>query len=265
MSLSTTLTCLDGARDALVTAINTKGGSLPESATLYDCAVAVTDLAGAVLSVNGVELDASGSVTIPDATQSASGLMSAADKTKLDNVDSTYLPLSGGTITGEIKRNGIGMANRTAGGFLSFDGGEGGSSAGGMLLLADKAHASYPGCFLLRAADGQTQANLIGYPNGDLLWKNKSIFPVESLGPTGYFKLPGGTIVQYGQVTVASGNSVTVTLPVAYTQKVSSIQAACGSADTPIAVSNRGTFTSITLTLPKEIPGEVIFWLTMGY
>ena len=265
MSLSTTLTCLDGARDALVTAINTKGGSLPESATLYDCAVAVTDLAGAVLSVNGVEPDASGSVTIPDATQSASGLMSAADKTKLDNVDSTYLPLSGGTITGEIKRNGIGMANRTAGGFLSFDGGEGGSSAGGMLLLADKAHASYPGCFLLRAADGQTQANLIGYPNGDLLWKNKSIFPVESLGPTGYFKLPGGTMVQYGQVTVASGNSVTVTLPVSYTQKVSAILACCGQADTPVACSNRGTFTSITLTLPKELPGEMIFWLTMGY
>ena len=266
MSLSTTLTCLDGARDALVTAINTKGGSLPESATLYDCAVAVTDLAGAVLSVNGVEPDASGSVTIPDATQSASGLMSAADKTKLDNVDSTYLPLSGGEMTGEIKRNGIGMANRTAGGFLSFDGGEGGSSAGGMLLLADKAHASFPGCFLLRAADGQTQANLIGYPNGDLLWKNKSIFPVESLGPTGYFKLPGGTIVQYGQVlTSQESNSVVVTLPVAYTKNIYSIVASCGTANTPIAVTRAGSLTTITLHTPSPLDGATINWLTMGY
>lgn len=265
MPLSHVLTNLDDARDTLVNSINSRGGNLEESATLYQCAAAVNALASGVLSINGHLPDESGSVTIPDATQTTSGLMSAADKAKLDNVDATYLPLSGGTITGEIKRNGIGMANRSAAGFLSFDGGEGGSSAGGMLLLADKAHADFPGCFLLRAADGQTQANLIGYPNGDLLWKNKSIFPAESLGPTGYFQLPGGTIVQYGQVTVTSGNSVTVTLPIAYTKKVSSILACCGQADTPVACSNRGTFTSITLTLPKELPGEMIFWLTMGY
>ena len=244
MPLSHVLTNLDDARDTLVNSINSRGGNLEESATLYQCAAAVNALASGVLSINGHLPDESGSVTIPDATQTTSGLMSAADKAKLDNVDATYLPLSGGTM---------------------FDGGEGGSSAGGMLLLADKAHADFPGCFLLRAADGQTQANLIGYPNGDLLWKNKSIFPAESLGPTGYFKLPGGTIVQYGQVTVPSGNSVTVTLPVSYTQKVSAILACCGQADTPVACSNRGTFTSITLTLPKELPGEMIFWLTMGY
>ena len=179
-------------------------------------------------------------------------------------IDATYLPLSGGTITGEIKRNGIGMANRTAGGFLSFDGGEGGSSAGGMLLLADKAHASFPGCFLLRAADGQTQANLIGYPNGDLLWKNKSIFPVESLGPTGYFKLPGGTIVQYGQATTSSsGTSVVVTLPVSYTTKVNAVLANCGTNNTPVAVAS--SLSTITLTIPSAVSGATIFWMTVGY
>lgn len=86
MSLATTLNNLDGARNALVSAINTRGGSLSGAATLYDCAAAVTDLAESVQSVNGCFPDETGNVTIPDATQSASGLMSAADKAKLDEI-----------------------------------------------------------------------------------------------------------------------------------------------------------------------------------
>ena len=45
-SLDTVLVALDGARDALVTAINAKGGSLADNATLYQCADAVGSLSG---------------------------------------------------------------------------------------------------------------------------------------------------------------------------------------------------------------------------
>jgi hypothetical protein len=48
------------------------------------------------------------SITIPSATatDTASGLMSAADKVKLDSIDtSKYLPKAGGTITGDIDMN----------------------------------------------------------------------------------------------------------------------------------------------------------------
>ena len=42
------------------------------------------------------------------ATISSQGLMSSADKTKLDNIDlSKYLPLAGGTVTGEFKTNAL--------------------------------------------------------------------------------------------------------------------------------------------------------------
>ena len=272
MPLSHVLTNLDDARDTLVNSINSRGGNLEESATLYQCAAAVNTLASGVLSINGHLPDESGSVTIPDATQTTSGLMSAADKTKLDNVDATYLPLSGGTITGEIKRNGIGMANRTAAGFLSFDGGEGGSSAGGMLLLADKAHASFPGCFLLRAADGQTQANLIGYPNGDLLWKNKSIFPAESLGLPGYFKLPGGTIVQGGSVSnVTSDGAVSFTYPVAFSKRVYTVVASIQSgsvSSSGISVNTGGHSLTGFSFIIKNHPGNGtvgILWFAVGY
>lgn len=40
------------------------------------------------------------------ATQSADGFMSSADKTKLDGVAATYLPLSGGTMTGDLSLKG---------------------------------------------------------------------------------------------------------------------------------------------------------------
>ena len=41
-------------------------------------------------------------VTIKAATSTAAGVMTAADKTKLDNIENTYLPLSGGTLTGTL-------------------------------------------------------------------------------------------------------------------------------------------------------------------
>ena len=44
MALNDILTSMDGARDALVTAINAKGGSLSDSATLYQCADAIGSL-----------------------------------------------------------------------------------------------------------------------------------------------------------------------------------------------------------------------------
>ena len=46
MALNDILTSMDGARDALVTAINNKGGSLADNATLYQCADAVGSLSG---------------------------------------------------------------------------------------------------------------------------------------------------------------------------------------------------------------------------
>lgn len=45
-------------------------------------------------------------VNIPNATTTSDGCMSYEDKNKLDNIENTYLPLSGGTLTGGITVNG---------------------------------------------------------------------------------------------------------------------------------------------------------------
>lgn len=46
-------------------------------------------------------------VTIKAATSTTAGVMTAADKTKLDNIENTYLPLSGGNLTGVLRLNEI--------------------------------------------------------------------------------------------------------------------------------------------------------------
>ena len=46
-------------------------------------------------------------VTIKAATSTTAGVMTAADKAKLDDIENTYLPLSGGTLTGTLRLNDI--------------------------------------------------------------------------------------------------------------------------------------------------------------
>ena len=49
-------------------------------------------------------------VTIHAATSTTAGVMTAADKVKLDDIENTYLPLSGGTLTGTLRLNEINSA-----------------------------------------------------------------------------------------------------------------------------------------------------------
>ena len=44
---------------------------------------------------------------LPKATIESAGVMTADDKAKLDNINKTYLPLSGGTLTGVLRLNEI--------------------------------------------------------------------------------------------------------------------------------------------------------------
>lgn len=56
-----------------------------------------------ILNIDG----AHDSFTIPGATKELAGLMTATDKAKLDDIPNTYLPLTGGTLTGTLRLNDI--------------------------------------------------------------------------------------------------------------------------------------------------------------
>lgn len=56
-----------------------------------------------VKSINGDTKD----TMLSGATRKVAGLMTAPDKVKLDNINKTYLPLSGGTLTGTLRLNEI--------------------------------------------------------------------------------------------------------------------------------------------------------------
>lgn len=79
-------------------------------------------------------------------------------------------------MTGSIKRNGIAIQNPASGGLVELVGDSNGlNDKGGTLFLFDKGHSTYPGLFLLRAADNGTYSDLKGGPQGQLLWRGKNI------------------------------------------------------------------------------------------
>ena len=80
-----------------------KGGTLAVADDIPDISGKQDKLtAGTNITINGNTINAK-DTTYGDATQSAHGLMTAADKKKLDGMDlSKYLPLAGGVMTGNI-------------------------------------------------------------------------------------------------------------------------------------------------------------------
>lgn len=72
----------------------TSFGSAEESTSSLNYPIRLRNIANGTTSGNYL--------TIPVATTSNIGLMSKTDKTKLDNIEDTYLPLSGGSITGTL-------------------------------------------------------------------------------------------------------------------------------------------------------------------
>jgi len=109
-----------------------------------------------------------------EATASAKGLMSAADKSKLDSIDSTYLPLSGGTLTGALVLNGSNVVIRQKGTTAES------RLCGGTDLTDGAVFIAYGkdngGGFRVRAVGNH---DLVGSANGELTWKSLLLSPIK--------------------------------------------------------------------------------------
>ena len=124
-----------------------------------------------------------------------------------------YLPLAGGTMTGGIISTLPTLIRRNNNNdSLSFNGGTSWND-GATLELIGSGRSNGPGNFLLRAKSASASSDLIGYPNGTLIWKDKSIEGVDSNGDS-WIRYSNGLQFCWGSVNISSGNiNTTVTLP----------------------------------------------------
>ena len=132
---------------------------------------------------------------------------------------SGYLPVTGGTMTGNIFTNSADFRlvnNHTNNsGRLFFMGGNG-SGAGASMALFGAGYASANGYFTVTAHNGTDSVVLQGRPNGTLTWGGKNIERVESSG-TNYIRYVSGLQICWGIVTgTANTSSTAITFPQAF-------------------------------------------------
>lgn len=226
-----------------------------------------------VISINSIKADADGKITIPDVSADTNGLMTSTDKINLEGVVSTGVypqlihpasPIDFDSLVNTgfyfIQKNSV----------LSNYPGDNPETYGTLQVLADGDNLTQLYCVCGSAGTSIWERNRYLMDNGQLLftgWRKLLVAQtiVENFGKYGYFKLPGGTIIQYGLVlTSADNTNTTVTLPISYVSQIYSIVASCGL-NHIVAVARDGSLSSIRLTIDSPMDGAVINWITIGY
>ena len=154
-----------------------------------------------------------------DTATTATNAANATNDGNGNNIATTYLPLSGGTMTGDITLSGNRIIKNSSNehGLLLY----GGSTVvnGAVLTLYGNnslATSAYDGSFLLRTGDGTSNKDLIGRTDGTLTWNGKEIERVNASG-TNYIRYDSGLQICWGSVAGSGDSSgTTVTFPVAF-------------------------------------------------
>ena len=126
-----------------------------------------------------------------------------------------YLPLSGGTMTGLISKDGEFLYSTVDTGLVRIGGGTGVNN-GALLTLWGKNHSNNPGEFRLRANNGNGDYQLIGRAsNGTLTWKNENILTDATVGTvvtksvsSASISIPASTATTVTSVSLAKGTWV---------------------------------------------------------
>ena len=101
-----------------------------------------------------------------------------ATKEYVDTKAANYLPLAGGTMTGDIKlADTKQIANTVDNGLLRFQGGTE-EGKGARVVLSGKDRNNHNGDFELVANDGTNSKTLLGKPDGTLTWGGQPLLPV---------------------------------------------------------------------------------------
>lgn len=146
------------------------------------------------------------------ATQSAAGYMSAEDKAALDGIPTTYLPLSGGILTGdlglpgELSFTGSSPVVNAGGADHYLRLGNGNSSSlyanGASLYLYGANATANQGGFILNAFNGSLRRQLAGSPDGTLKWGDNKVMTAADVN---------FTVVTSGTVSVPTNTNTNIT------------------------------------------------------
>jgi hypothetical protein len=139
---------------------------------------------------------------------------------KATDVAATYLPLSGGTMTGGISTSVEGILvgkDDTVG--LRISGGTGWSN-GASVVVYGKSHATYPGMLRIKAEDGTNEHILLGKPDGTLTWGGKNIVrSVNNVAADAAGNVPLATVATSGSYNDLSNKPSIPDTPKAYVKE----------------------------------------------
>lgn len=233
-----------------------------------------------VQSVNGQTPDSSGAVTLPEATASAAGLMAAADKAAIAGLTArgiypNALAKSGAVDFNEVIDHGFYFIGgdtphlnypetyQQTGGTLQVI--RNGNYLTQTLILLDKNKSFNRICF--NAISGSSERKFSAWQR---LLTDTEI--TESKVRPGYFKLPGGTIVQWGAATIMNDGLYQVTFPIAFPNAIfiGNATAVSGTASASgVVISILEPQTNRMTLITKNHPGNDqdinVHWLAIGY
>lgn len=167
-----------------------------------------------------VYTDANGKVTASNASVGDANTPVYMDGGEIKSTGKSfadYLPLSGGTMTGDVQWQ-YGGKTFKVGGAEASDGNHRFGflvNEGARLLVKDYDATNGAGLFSLIADDGTVNKELRGTPDGALTWNGKEVERVNASG-TNYIRYDSGLQICRGTETGVTSSGKSVTFPVAF-------------------------------------------------
>lgn len=179
----------------------------------------------------------------PPARQMWDGYMKFSDE-KQQYIVNNFLPLSGGTMTGAISRNGIVVNCTIDTSYTEFLGGSDTTSS--YIILYGKNHSSNAGVINMRAYDGINSSYLKLTPTGDLTWGGKDVERVHAYSisaSAGYVRYASGLQMVWGSIDNVGTTAVEETYEVAFSAYPSVTATANSNVTMYINANNSTRFT----------------------
>lgn len=234
-----------------------------------------------VKSVNGQLPDSSGVVTLPAATASAAGLMAATDKAAIAGLTARGIYPVAGSKTGKVDFNEV-----IDHGFYFIGGDtphlnypETYAQTGGTLqVIRSGAYltqtfipiVSQSMAFIRHCINVQSDLSGRTFSTWRRLLTDADI--TGSKARPGYFKLPGGMIVQWGAATITGDGLYQATFPIAFPNAIfignaTAVSGTASASGVVISISELQTnrMTLITKNHPGSDQDINVHWLAIGY